>query len=236
MNFFEIDYTQAATKLLKEAFSFKKYKAMSGALAVFTGIFMLLFVVADLLAAAWTYLLGFFFNIIKAPILSLHTIVNNEGKETKHATQAIIYLISWPLVFLLYAISALTLIWLNVSYFVLVVITYIWSLGGFKFHFYAKDVGCCGIEVAEKYNSILPTVYVLVNSIASIVFWLVAPICATSLYCALYVGFESFGEIFPYYFGYFDTYLIWLIPFILIFSVLYSLLGFAPRPKTVAKK
>ena len=72
---------------------------MNPALAVFTAIFMAIFMVAGMAVAAATYALGIVFNIIKAPIVSLHAIVNHEGKETKSPAQLIIYLLFAYLMF-----------------------------------------------------------------------------------------------------------------------------------------
>lgn len=225
MNLFDIDYTQATAKLLKEAFAFKKYKAMHPALAVFTAIFTCLYMVAGLVAAACTYALGIIFNFIKAPIVSLQAIVNREGKEVNSPAQFIIYFISWPVVFGLYAVASVMLIPLSILYFATVVLSYIWTLGGFKFHFYANAVDSCSITVSGRYHVALPMTYVITNAVAFVLFWIIAPILETMLYD------EAFSDLFPQFLGDPVIYMYWYVPFLAIFSVLYSLIALAPRPK-----
>ncbi|MBE6703466.1 MAG: hypothetical protein E7585_08685, partial [Ruminococcaceae bacterium] len=110
MNIFELDYLKCTTTLLKEAFSFKKYCAMNTFWAVIIALLMLPFIISSLFLGAYLIFLTFMFKAFKMPIDFLHDLVNKEGKEVKHATQAVLYLISWPWVFLLYAMLSLSLV------------------------------------------------------------------------------------------------------------------------------
>ncbi len=163
MNLFEINYLDKMSALLKEAFKFKKYKAMPAGLAVFVGILMLPLVIVSFIVTAILSLLGFAFAVCTSPVKFLHVVVNNEGKEVKHATQFIIYFISWPLVFFCYAMMSVLLLFIVPTYAILSILLYIWSFGGFRFHILMTDTEDISITVENRYAAI-PAVYVAIGS------------------------------------------------------------------------
>ncbi len=225
MSLFEIDFLKKMVTLLKEAFTFKKYKAMHPVLAVFTGIFMLPFVIASFVLTAILAVLCFLFTVFSSPVKYLHDLVTGEGKGVQHATQFIIYFISWPLVFFLYAMVAVLLLFIIPAYAALSVALYVWSLGGFKFHLFPNKVDDISIEVNGKYF-ILPLVFAIIGAIVLV---LIPFIHAVIHFTALYQDylerffFSTFfgaGGIYSGYVGVFSLY-----------AMLYSLIGFARNPK-----
>jgi len=151
MNLFEINYLEKMVVILKEAFKFKKYKAIHPAWAVFVGILMLPIVAASFAVAAVFSIVAFVFAVVSSPVKYIHGIVNNEGKGVMHATQFIIYLISWPLIFALYAVMGLFLVIMLPLYALLAFLAYVWTLGGFKFHLFATLDGDISTEVNGRY-------------------------------------------------------------------------------------
>ena len=152
MTFF-IDYLTKTTNILKEAFKFKKYKAMPIGLAIFLMLIMLPIAIASIAITIPLYIFGFIFRIIAAPIQHLHDVMHKEGQSVKHATQFIIYFISWGTVFILYCLSAFLLFFNSVCYAILSLLAYLWTFGGFKFHLYADETDDISIEVNGKYAS-----------------------------------------------------------------------------------
>ena len=75
MNLHEIDFLSKLSLLLKEAFLFKKYKAMSPVAAVFVGLLMLPFVIASFAVAAALASISFMYSILSAPAKYLHDIL-----------------------------------------------------------------------------------------------------------------------------------------------------------------
>ena len=223
MNFFEIDFLTRMATLLKEAFKFKKYKAMHPVWAVFTGIFMLPIVLASFGVIAVLSVLGFVFSFVSYPVKYMHDILNKEGKEVKHATQAILYFISWPWIFLSYALVAVLLFVLIPIYAVLAILTYIWTLGGFKFHLFVNYTDDISIEVKGRYV-FLPIVYVGVGALVTFFIPLVHGFIhyaeLYSLYLEKYFTLTFFGGIYPSYIG-----------IHIAFTVLYALIGFARHPR-----
>ncbi len=227
MNYFEIDFLAKLKTLLTEAFKFKKYKAMNPALAVFTGIFMLPIVVCSFFVTAFLAALGFAYNVFASPIKGLHKLVNGEGKGVMHATQAIIYLLSWPLILFFYALISLMLLFILPSYALLSFLLYVWSLGGFKFHLFIKDESI-EKEVTGSYKPILPFAFVIISAIILVVIpFIHGIICFIDLfYNYMEYAFPDifFGEIYPIYVG-----------VQIVFAVLISLLGLARHPKESAQ-
>lgn len=227
MSLFEIDFLKKMVTLLKEAFTFKKYKAMHPVLAVFTGIFMLPFVIASFVLTAILAVLCFLFTVFSTPIKYLHEIVTCEGKGVQHATQFIIYFISWPLVFFLYAMVAVLLLFIIPAYAALSVALYIWTLGGFKFHLFPQKADDISIEVNGRY-CFLPLIFVIVGAIMMVLVPLVyGVVLFVDLWNALaeaYFLATFLGD------GFYSTCL-WLFN---IFAALYSLIGFARNPKEKA--
>ena len=228
MNLFKIDFLAKMSTLLKEAFKFKKYKAMHPALAVFVGLLMIPVVAASFVAVAVLASLGFVLAVISSPIKYLHSIVNEEGKQVKHATQAFIYIISWPLVFMLYAVVSLLLVLIMPAYALTAFLTYVWTLGGFKFHLFVSEDDDISIEVKGRYLA-LPIVYVCIGAVAILV---IPFIHGLVHYMDLYKYYlegtfvqSFFGGIYPIYQLIFN-----------VFSLLYTLIGFVRFPKVKTAK
>lgn len=219
---FSINYMEKTTRLLKEAFQFKKYKAMPLILALLVGIFMLPVALISAILAVAVYLPGYMFAIVSQPVESLHKLLNNEGKEVKHATQALIYLLSWGFIFVAYASLASLSIVLTVLYSLFSIVTYLWTLGGFKFHLFASEENI-SIELAGKYNLFAPIVFIAVMAILLLV---------VPMFSSLAFLIEVKPEItLEFLKGLFTTRLHETDGIRFLFSILYSAIIFAPFPK-----
>lgn len=224
MNLFQIDFLGKMATLLKEAFKFKKYRAMNPALAVFTGIFMLPLVAISFVITAILAVLCFAFAVLSAPVKYLHGIVNNEGKEVKHATQAIVYLISWPMVFALYLAMSALLVAILPVYAALSIVLYAWTLGGFKFHLFPHTQEDISVEVTRRYL-VLPLLFVIACAliyIGATVHGAYAYYRLWKVYLEKFFGFVFFGPA-----GIFWTY----VGGHTAFAFLFSLIGFNCKKK-----
>ena len=219
MNLFETDYLKQTTSLMKEAFKFKKYKAMHPFFAVTTGIVMIPIVAASFFAFAYLSIICFFFKTLNSPVNYLHSIVKKEGQETKHATQFIIYFASWPFILFLYAMISILLLQITVVYAILSILTYVWSLGGFRYHVFISESDNIEIEVNGRYR-----ISVLVFFIVSVSILFIIPLFhAIILLITLFM--EDYIELFSL--DFYTTY----IGISTVFAFIYSLVGLAPRPK-----
>ena len=222
MNLFKIDFLEKLKALLKQAFTFKKYKAMTPVAAVFTGITVIPYVISTLALSAMYAITAFLFKVLSYPFDYLKDLLNGEGKEVKHATQFIIYAFSWPLIFLGYVLLAFLIVGLAVLYALISITSYIWSLGGFKFHVMITKSDDIEIEVNNKYK---PATYIayLVTFYGLLLLFLIIDLAVTLSYRGGYYG---------YYYPFGVTVLTpYGLPIMELFSILFIFIGFGPRPK-----
>ena len=219
---FSINFMERATVVLKEALQLKKYKAMPVALAIIVGIFMLPLVLASVVCAVLVYVLGYLFSVVSLPVQSLHKLLREEGQGVMHGTQVIVYLLSWSFIFGAYAALTFFLISLTALYSLFSIFTYLWTLGGFKFHLFAKEEDI-SIEVTGKYKTLIPVIFIAVMGVLLVLL----PLINTFIFVIdrdLKLTFELFETVFKMKMHETDT-----LRF--LFSVVYSAILFAPNPK-----
>lgn len=192
-NVFKISYLNKIAELFKEAFTLKKYKAMNPVLAVFCGILMIPFVLFSFFVAVILFCLAFPFDTFSSLVKSLHMLLKEEGQDVKHATQFIVYWISWPIVFSLYIMEYILLLWMVPTYALLAFLVYIWSFGGVKLHLFAREEDDIGVEVTGRYGA-LPIVLVIVGYALNFVMPLIHCVI---YYLTLYFQYQE--SLFSYY-------------------------------------
>ena len=220
---FSINFLQKATVVLTEAKKLKKYKAMPLALAIIVGIFMLPIAIAAAVCAAIVYVLGYLFTVVSLPVQKLHKLLRDEGQGVQHATQFIIYFLSWAFVFSAYAMLSFFLIVLTVLYSVFSILTYICTLGGFKFHVFTSEEDIA-IEVDEKYATAIPVIYIVCMAVLLIVVPLLKTFSLILEYDYLKMTFKMLVKLFK-------TQVSATSNWRLFFSFIYSAIIFAPNPK-----
>ena len=120
-------------KLLREAFSFKKYKALPLAVAIVIGVLLFPLWLLSAVAVALYALCEVVVSLFDYPVETLHDIITKEGKEVKAAAQAFIYIFAWPL-YIYFKFCILLLSSLNyVFFFFANVFLYVATLCGVKF-------------------------------------------------------------------------------------------------------
>ena len=92
MNFLNVDFAKGTTALFKEAFKFKKYKAMPIFFAIVVGICQLGFALMSFIFAGFIYLFNFLKKLLVLPVEYIHSIVRGEKDEVKAGAQTVIYL------------------------------------------------------------------------------------------------------------------------------------------------
>lgn len=150
------------TTLLKESFKFKKYKALHPFFAVVVGLCQLPYVLISFLTAPAIYLFDFFVGLMVYPIEQVHGLIRREKDEVRSPAEAVIYFLSWPFLFFLYIILTFMTFALNVLYVVAALSTFIWSLGGFKFHLFLARAGDIKKDVKGKYPHAVSTVFMVI--------------------------------------------------------------------------
>ena len=142
-------YFEKVKHMLAEMFAMKKRKAMNKALNVLTFIVTLPFFLAFLVAAVILLGLVLVFEILETPAKYLDEFLNERGAEVKTATQVVMYFFAWPVVFAMKALIAIVTLFMNGLYVAVVVLGYVWTLGGVKFHLSILEEGY-EIEEVEK--------------------------------------------------------------------------------------
>jgi len=191
---FSINFMNRVSAVLKEACLLKKYKAMPLVLAIFVGIFMLPLVFASLVCAGVLYLLGYLFSVVSLPVQSLHKLLKEEGQSVQHGAQVAIYLVSWGFVFGAYAALTFFLVTLTVLYSLFSIITYLCTLGGFKFHLFAKDEDI-SVEVTGKYNTLIPVIFIVIMGVLLLILPLINTISLISKFGGN-IPFDTFIDIY----------------------------------------
>lgn len=222
-NLLSIDFIDRMRRLMREAFKIKKYKAMNKALAVFSIIAMLPIIITCLVFAGTYFCWAFFYKVMTDPIKALHGLVNSEGKDVRHAPQTVIYIISWPTIFLLYCIEALMIPVLSMIYAVTSVLSYIWTLGGYKFHIFPEKAENIEITVEGKYENSLPLFYVLMSG----AILAVVPLLHLLIDYMNFISEYGSKMAYYYYFPYYPIY----IGISVVFSAIFSILCLSKLPK-----
>ena len=230
MNFLNIDFGKGTTALFKEAFKFKKYKAMPLAFAIIVGIFQIPFTLVSFVVAGFIYLINFIMKLFAFPVEQIHGVVRGEKDEVKAGAQTVIYLISWPLIFFSYVLLIFSTFMLNILYIIVAVTTFIWTLGGFRFHLLLSDAGDIEKTVEGKYNKNALIVYVVVIAVIIVL----VPIVLTMVeYLGLSPQEKQLNTLLNpnYLIDLYKENLIMSIYVTLAFSFLYTLFAFVPFPK-----
>ena len=227
-NLLSIDLIDSMRKLMREAFKLKKYKAMNKALSILTAIAMLPMIACSLVFAGVYFCMAYFHKIITDPLKALHGLVNSEGKDVRHAPQTVIYIISWPIIFYLYVVEAFMIPILSIMYAITSAFTYVWTLGGYKFHISPEKADDIEITVNGEYSVILPLIYVIISALILAVIPLVHLLVDYMNFISVY-GSKKASY---YYFGYYPIYVV----ISMVCSAFYSILGFSKRPKLDKKE
>ena len=221
---FTVNFMQCTTNVWKEAAKLKKYKAMPLGLAIPTGVLMLPVAAAALIAAALIYVLGYLFSVILLPTQRLYKLLHEEGQSVKHASQFIMYFLSWGFIFSAYAALSFFMIILTVLYTVFAILSYLATLGGFKFHVFAKEEDL-SVDVEGKYAIWMPIAYIAVMGALIVIVPLIKTIGIAADFPKKMEGaFKLFMQIYK-------AQILGLNSWRFIFSAIYSAVIFAPFPK-----
>lgn len=224
------DYDKSFKILADNFFKFKNYRRMHPVLAVIIGILMLPFTLAGLVMLGLLYVYYYFFKLLVLPADYLMGIIRNEGKEVKHATQAVIYFIGFPVAFTYYALIAFEIIGIHILYIVTFVYLYFASLCGFKFKpilLYSDDD--IEIEQRPKYNVAIPVVFI------TVVLVLIAAFVLTIIFVDPIVLYQYIDPITRIQYDSTLSIHYIIYPLIPLFYLIYVPLAFGHKPKKVVE-
>jgi len=125
-------YFDTINGLAKEAFAKKQYKQMGRPFSVFAFIGVLPYFITSLLLGLVFYVYLIFFNALSAASDYLDTWLGNTRQGVKHATEAVLYLVSVPAILVIKVALAIFTALLFVLWFLVQCCVYIVSLGGIR--------------------------------------------------------------------------------------------------------
>ena len=223
---FTVNFMQSTSAVWKEALLLKKYKAMPLVFAIVVGVLMLPIAILSALVTVALYVLGYLFSVISLPTQRLHKLLHDEGQSIKHASQFIIYFLSWSLIFSAYAMLSFFMIILNILYTVFSFLSYVWTLGGFKFHAFAGEKNISvNVDADSKYHIWMPIAYI---AGMGILLFLLPLIKTISIAADFPKGMDGAFKLFMQVFKAQILNLNW---WRFLFSAVYSAVIFAPFPK-----
>ncbi len=149
--------------LIRETFMLKAFKSMGIVKAILCALALAPFIVAY---AVIMLLYGFvliLYRIISDPFTYLYDFVKTEGKDVKHATQAVIYFIAFPLIFFIRLVLCIMTFELIVIHFIASVLGYFATYGGIKFSpFMITPVDRTAYKIATNHNQCALIIFVSV--------------------------------------------------------------------------
>ena len=176
-----MDLTKTYLDLAKETFALRNYKRMHIACAILAAIVMLPFILSYAFYMLLYGLLVIVYKLAASPADHLLAFVKGEGKEVKHATQAVIYLIGFPFVFFLKALLAILIFVISIVHFLTSIAGYIATLGGITFSpFVVNLVDRNKSEQAPAYATV-PVILFLVFGFVFLFNAYIVPYILTSL-------------------------------------------------------
>jgi hypothetical protein len=213
--------------LFKEAFLLKKYKAMNPVLPVLVGILMIPFALLTLVGAIFLYSISYIFKIAVLPIEQLHSLLHEEGQSVMHATQFVIYLLSWVFIFWAYTMFCFLSVITTILYSFCSVTTYVWTLGGIKFHLFPNQDDI-SVSVEGTYNILLPVIMLA----GVVVLMLIVPVFQT---IAMLFEYEFVKLEFEMILNLLKMKIVSMQGITNLFTLLYTVIVLAPRPKKISE-
>ncbi len=165
--------------LVKETFTFKNFKRMGGNKALLSTIAVFPFILIYTLTLLQYGVLIILYKFINTPCDYLNLFLKSESKDVKAATQVIIYLIGFPLVFAIKAISAFLFFGMFILHFVANILGYFATIGGITFSpfiFNAKDRELSQKKENFKYFS--SSLFATLGALLSIMGYIICPFTA----------------------------------------------------------
>ena len=131
-----MNYSALLKGLLAEIKSKKQYLRLPTAVRVLAFIGMFPFVVMAAMLLVTYVVYGFFFNMLAASVAYLEAWLHGERKGVRHATEAVLYFVAAPTIFLMHCILSSFACAYFIVWFLLQCFVYIATLGGIRFQPY----------------------------------------------------------------------------------------------------
>jgi hypothetical protein len=179
----------------KEAFDLKQYKHLGPVFGALAFVAVLPFVISAFSIILSFVILGFVYNALESSVKFLEAWIEEQKKGIRHATEAVLYVVAMPWVFLCMALLSSFAMIFYFLWFSLQVSAYIATLGGIKWQpfitYTSYDENKRWLVTTNSVASIIITISLLVFFLSSIIFFVVA-IAVDSEECLVFFGIFEF--------------------------------------------
>ncbi len=125
-----MDVISKLNGLIREAKKGIQFNRMPKLCKIIIIIGLIPLIVSTFSVVSVLWLTNFIYTIIFDPVEYLYNLLKAERDKVKHATQVFLYLISWPIVFLMFIYKAVLSIVINLQWLVVMIHVYLVTLGG----------------------------------------------------------------------------------------------------------
>ena len=144
-----MDYSKQIKGLFVEAKQGSQYKRFSSGTKVCTFIGLLPFIIESILLIAVYYIMNFACKLISAPVDYLNGFLKEERDNINHLTQAIIYAIGFPIIFMFKIVLGFLACLMYVLWFLIMCLSYIITLRAIRWQPFLFDA-----KYDTEYNNI----------------------------------------------------------------------------------
>ncbi len=167
--------------LVKESLLFRSFKRLGVLPRNLCFIIVLSFIVLYFIGMLYYGLILVCHKLINAPADYIMSFIKTEGREVKHATQAIVYFIGFPSVFALKFVTGFVILALFIVHIFVSIIGFVATLGGITFSPFLMDpVDRFAIRENKKYRPTPLVLFIVIGVLLLLVAILFRPI-ATSI-------------------------------------------------------
>lgn len=156
-------YHESIKSLIAEAKKGIQFKDMNLITKILYIIGLSPLIVSTTIVTIYYYVAIFFYKAISLPLEKLHLVLKEEAKNDniKHATQCVIYLIGFPIIFFMYFLQAVTTIYFYFLWFAVMLNMYLVTLGGVRFQPFLTDAKFeCEYEYELKPSLLVKYIYI----------------------------------------------------------------------------
>ena len=192
-----MNYSALIKGLSKDILSFVAFKKLSVVARVLAVLLLLPFICATITGVVTLWVMLFFFKGYTAAVEYLEAWLKETKKDTKGATEAIIYLVCLPVIFLFRVMFSVFAISFFFNWFYTECVAYVGTLGGIKWQPFISDA-----EFDDKeYTSNIDTASAEKNIIKTICLMLITPVALAILGAIIGVLVEAVGVVAAVFFA-----------------------------------
>ena len=182
-----MNYTKKMGGLIAETFKLVQYKRLPLVNQILMALCLLPLTVFDAFLVASYYISAFILKGLSTPVDILHAFVKKERGEVRHATEAVLYVVAMPFIFLYNIVLAMFSFYFYILWFLIMAVTYVITLGGIRWQPFVTEAEYDGkfnftaAPDAKKANiiTLIPALCIagiVVLTIVSVIISLLAPL------------------------------------------------------------